>query len=511
MISKIDYIPKIKLQDGLFLLMSGLMTTLLGLVLPFAILIIFDRVMPNNSTSTLYYIYAIILVAIFLDFKIKAIEEKLTSSIGTRFESLVTNQMFQAVIAPHLQRFKELEVGEYLERLNTIPNLKSFFGGSLISSGLNLFTCFSTLFIITLINTQTGLILISASVFLFVISYRISNKKTVLLALKSDIEGLTNSKVIEVISFPHDIKSRAMEYRIENLMRNMIKHREHYSIEFEKQQADYTLLLNLVQQLSVTLVVVSSAISVINMEMSQGIMAAIIMLTNRYFSPYQQAMGTISQWKVNKIYINKLNDILSIQKIPQPIIVSKGLQRLPILEFANQKISLAPDKINIISGKTGAGKSALFNYLQTTDHKEIQALQHEMVLVNSHSCFIEGTIIDNLTCYRPQLHQAAYLLCEALQIKDDLDLLRLGFFTEITGKTDNLFSRQVTYSLLLVRALLSNKHILLIDDFDLVYNANFVVNLLSTMYPRTTAYTFIIASNKINQLDSTIHITRLGD
>lgn len=507
---KLNYIPKLSFIDSLFLMLSGLLTTLLGLVLPFAILIIFDRVLPNNSTSTLYYIYAIILFAIFLDYKISGLEEKLIAQIGTRFESRLTNQLFQSIISPHLDQFKKLEVGEYLERLNTIPNLKAFFSGSLISSAINLFTCLITLLIITLISQKTGIILAISSVFLFVVSYSISNKKTRLLALKSEIEGLTNSKIIEVISFPHDIKSRAMEYRIENLMGNMVKHREHYNIEFEKQQANYTLLLNLVQQLSVTFVVVSSAISVIDMEMSQGIMAAIIMLTNRYFSPYQQAMNTISQWKVNKIYINQLNEILAIQKLPQPIPEGDSLSRLPSFIHSNQKITFKEDKINIISGLTGAGKTQLFNYLQNTSDEGIKALQHDMVLVNRHSTFIEGTIIDNLTCYRPQYHKAAYLLCEALKIKDDLDSLRLGFFTEITGKNDTLFSQQVNFSLLLVRALLSNKHIILIDDFDLVYNTDFVVNLLSTMQPRTSTYTFIIASNKINKKSATTHILKIG-
>ena len=492
-------------------MLSGLMTTLLGLVLPFAILIIFDRVLPNNSSSTLYYIYAIILFAIFLDFKIKALEEKMITKIGTRFESQITNQIFQSIITPHLSKFKKLEVGEYLERLNTIPNLKAFFSGSLIASVINLFTCLITLLIITLISAKTGMILACASLFLFIVSYSISNKKTRLLALKSEIEGLTNSKVIEVISFPHDIKSRAMEYRIENLMDNMVKHREHYNIEFEKEQANYTLLLNFVQQVSVTIVVVSSAISVIDMQMSQGIMAAIIMLTNRYFSPYQQAMNTISQWKVNKIYINQLNEILAIRKDPQAAPEEQQISRLPELNLFNQKIVFHPNKVNIINGATGTGKTQLFNHLLNTDDDKIHPLQYDMVLVNRHSTFIEGTIIDNLTCFRPQFHKAAYLLCEALKIKDDLDKLRLGFFTDITGKNDTIFSRQVNFSLLLVRALLSNKHIVLIDDFDLVYNEKFVINLLSTMHPRTNTYTFIIASNKINKLNSNTNIIRIGE
>lgn len=507
---KLSYFPKLKAFDAFYLLMSSIITTLLGLVLPFAILIIFDRVLPNSSTSTLYYIYAIILLSIVLDFKIKGMEGKLVSKMGTRFEDKLTNGLFHAIGTPYIDKFKRLETGEYMERLNTIPALKSFFSGDIISSAINLFTCLVTLVVISVIKLQIGMILIVASLFLFLVSYTLSSRKTKLLKIKADIEGLTNSKVIEIISFPHDIKSRAMEYRIENLMTNMIKHREHYTTEFEKQQAAYGLLTNLVQQLSVTFVVITSASGVINTEMSQGIMAAIIMLTNRYFGPYQQAMRTIGELKVNKIYITQLNEILDIKK---PIDPSKatGQGKLPAITFNEQTLHFTADKINILSGLSGSGKSSLLTYLLESHDEQIMTIQNDMVLVNKHSTFIEGTIIDNLTCFRPQLQRAAYLLCEALSIKDELDCLKLGFFTEVSSQNHNMISRQIHFSLLLVRALLSDKHIILIDDFDLVYDAKFVIDMFSCMLPRTHSYTFIIVSNKINQRNAQTNIIKLGE
>lgn len=507
---RLSYFPRLKLFDAFYLLMSSIITTLLGLVLPFAILIIFDRVLPNNSTSTLYYIYSIILLSIILDFKIKGMEGKLVSKIGTKFESKITNQLFHAIGTPYIDKFKKLETGEYMERLSTIPALKAFFSGDIISTAISLFTSLVTLVVISIIAFKIGMILVIASIFLFIVSYILSSKKTKLLKIKSDIEALTNSKVIEIISYPHDIKSRAMEYRIENLMGNMIKQREHYNTEYEKQQAAYGLLTTLVQQLSVTFVVVTSASDVINMDMSQGVMAAIILLTNRYFGPYQQAMRTIGQLKVNKIYITQLNEILEIKKDVDPQ-AATGDATLPIININNQELHFTADKINILSGLSGSGKSSVFRYLLESQAPEIMAIQNDIVVVNKHSTFIEGTIIDNLTCFRPQLQRAAYLLCEALSIKDELDSLKLGFFTEVSSQNHNMVSRQIHFSLLLVRALLSDKHIILIDDFDLVYDAKFVIDMFSCMLPRTHSYTFIIISNKINKRNAQTNIIRLGE
>ena len=125
--NKINYIPRLGFFDSCFLIASSITTTLLGLVLPFSILIIFDRILPNSSTSSLYFIFAIILFSIFLDYKVKNLEESMVSKIGHHFEKKVTNQLFHAICHSNIDKFKRLEAGEYLERLTTIPGLKSFF------------------------------------------------------------------------------------------------------------------------------------------------------------------------------------------------------------------------------------------------------------------------------------------------------------------------------------------------------------------------------------------------
>ncbi|MUK38701.1 ATP-binding cassette domain-containing protein [Aliivibrio fischeri] len=523
--NKLHYLPRLGLFDTCFLIASSITTTLLGLVLPFSILIIFDRILPNNSSSSLYFIFAIILFAIFLDYKVKNLEETMVSRISNQFEKKITNQLFQAICHSNPSQFTQLETGEYLERLTTIPGLKSFFSGDLIHATINSFTCLITLLIITLINPTAGLVLIAASCLLLLISLHLSKTKVALMEKKSDIEGVTNSKVIEIISYPLDIKSRSMEYRVENLMETMIKQREHHTAEFEKQESNFNLTLHLTQQLAVIFTVVSSAIAVINLEISQGVMAAIILLTNRYFSPYQQTMRTISQWRVNKSYIQRLNDILAMEEAYHHNSAPQATPR--VLSYHGTKsYHFNAEKISIVTGPSGAGKSTIVkafttkpslqevnvsvNGVQQNNYYQSTTLDN-IVLIDKHSTFVDGTIIDNITCFRPQLHKAAYSLCEALAIKTDIDDLKLGFYTDITTSGIKPFSRKIHFALLIVRALLSNKKIIIIDDFDLVFDDEFSLNLLSCLRPRIQSYLFIIVSNKIKDSDIKIQHTPINE
>ena len=229
------------------------------------------------------------------------------------FESRLTNKVFQAICLAQIPQFNKLEPGQYLERVATIPELKSFFGGEVVRASINAMVSVITIVIISLINAGAGLTLIAASILLWVASLSISSRKVTALREKSEIEGLTNSKIIEIVSRPLDNKSRTMEYRLESLMTEMIRTRENKNIAYENLESQFNLTLTLIQQLSIAVVVVLLAISVIELEASQGVMAAIIMLTNRYFGPYQQMMRTLGRWKTNKMQITDIAEILSLQ------------------------------------------------------------------------------------------------------------------------------------------------------------------------------------------------------
>ncbi|UJF20318.1 hypothetical protein L0B53_18510 (plasmid) [Vibrio sp. SS-MA-C1-2] len=80
-----------------------------------------------------------------------------------------------------------------------------------------------------------------------------------------------------------------------------------------------------------------------------------------------------------------------------------------------------------------------------------------LLQIDSSCAFVEGTIIDNLTCFRPQLSQAAYSLCESFQIKQQIDRLSSGFYTPLNNQNRLPFSRQTKYTLFLVQALIQSK------------------------------------------------------
>ncbi|GAL02296.1 ABC transporter protein [Photobacterium aphoticum] len=396
-----------------------------------------------------------------------------------------------------------------------------------------------------MINAWAGLALIAASAVLWVAAHLLSKKRVDVLSQRADIEGLTNSKIIEIVSNPLDIKSRTMEYRIESVMVEMISERETQSIAYERLESSFNLTLSLIQQLSVAVVVVFCAHSVINLSISQGVMAAVILLTNRYFAPYQQVMRTLSRWRVNQLNIERvaaLLDLPSTQAATQgsdqsslqttesitdsPANLHAVLDAAVTSPLAIQTLhvdtptahyDLSKGQLHLFTGPSGSGKSHLLRCLtrdshaddhhiringEPASHIDYHTWRNNIIKVDKNASLVEGTIIDNLTCFQPHLNSAAFSLCENLAIKDKIDGLKNGFYTKIASHSQLPFSRQVLFALLIVRALLSNKSVLMIDDIDCVYDEQFGRLLLACVAPKANNLICIIVSNKLGQLDN---------
>ncbi|MEF1212147.1 ABC transporter transmembrane domain-containing protein, partial [Vibrio alginolyticus] len=362
---------KINFADKCYLTFSTVISTLFGLVLPFSILIIFDRVLPNQAKDTLFLLFAIILITIFLDYHLKNQEEKISSVIMKQFETNLTNKVFQSICLAEISKFRRLEPGEYLERIATIPEIKSFFGGESVRALINLAVSILTILIIGVINIWAGVTILLASIILAVFALSLSKQKINSLENKSDIEGLTTSKIIEIISSPLDIKARNMEYRVESLMTQMVEEREVENIKYEQIESNFNLILSLIQQLSIACVVVVLATAVINMQSSQGIMAAIIMLTNRYFAPYQQVMRTVSRWELNKLHIQRIAELLELAASVEQQNDTTEVERISVKYSEKQRIEFERGQAYLLTGKSGAGKTHLANCItrQNIDSK----------------------------------------------------------------------------------------------------------------------------------------------
>ncbi|MFA0520226.1 ATP-binding cassette domain-containing protein, partial [Vibrio sp. 10N.222.55.E8] len=102
-----------------------------------------------------------------------------------------------------------------------------------------------------------------------------------------------------------------------------------------------------------------------------GIMAAIIMLTNRYFAPYQQVMRTASRWELNKLHIQRIAELLELVASVEQQDETTEVKRISVKYSGKQRIEFELGQTYLLTGKSGSGKTHLANCItrQSKDSK----------------------------------------------------------------------------------------------------------------------------------------------
>lgn len=496
------------ISGKVYIFVSTIATTLASLVLPFSIMIFFDRIIPNNSFESLVFIFGIILFSIIIDNILKGLESQYIDKYAEREGLRLISNLYQLLLTSSLERYKKEKYGVYLEDINTIESAKNTLLTEEIKQIANLSATIMVWLVISLIHLQTGVILLMGGIVAFTIGHISRYKQFYLSSKKSAIEGSTNTTIIEIISSTHTLKCANMEYRIENHLNPIMKEREILTSCYEENSAKINTRTALINQILLFIVVFSCATSVINNEINQGVMAAVILLVNRY---NQQLQTMISAHHMRVITHSAKQSLSRLQALKPFSSGSEIIKTIEKITFTVEGLpTIKPGFIYAIHGGSGSGKTLflnIFSRLSKTDTPFIlineldinqvhdEKWQEMTVHINNQSRFIEGNIIDNLTCYNKHFHNTAYYLCKLFKIKDDIDKLDKGFYTHLQKKGRLPFSNKIKYILTIIRALICQKPIILLDDIDCVFTSKETRQIYDILHTiRRDEFTFIVSN-----------------
>ncbi len=191
--------------------------------------------------------------------------------------------------------------------------------------------------------------------------------------------------------------------------------------------------------------------------------------------------------------IDKLNQLFEVPN--ERTLGAKLLDKTPGLSIEVQHLSVSSTKTRIlrdvsltvqagekvcIAGHSGSGKTTLLHtlyglnwnfegdiFLSGLSIREIDLLELRSVIGEALGLdqIIEGTVWDNLTMNAPQASwEEVIALCEALGLREEINALPQGFFTQLAPQGTDLLRGYALHRILLVRALLAKPKLLIVDD-----------------------------------------------
>lgn len=496
---KIDWLDKLgkssKIPFGMFdMLMASLFINLLSLAMPLSLLQIYDRILPNSSFNTLAMLIGGIAIALLLEAALRVGRSYLSGWVGARFEHMAGCAAIERVLSTSVNDFEKEGSGVHLERIGSLGTLKEFYAGQAIMTLFDLPFAFIFLMLISYLAGSLVFVPIVIIALFAISAMRVGTSLRGALAERMQADERRFNFIIEVLSGIHTLKSMAMETQMLRRYERLQEACAKTDYEVTRHSSTAMGLGALFSQITMFCVVGFGSTFVIDGQLTVGGLAACTMLSGRAMQPLQRAVGIWARFQSIQLARGKLREIFELQPETEgnlPALGNEYSGRIELRDvalqfqddqpplFSNVNLRVEPGEIIGISGGNASGKSSLLYIImgamrasegqvliggQDLNELDPSSVRRKIAYLPQHGVLFNGTILENLTMFKPELEEKALRMARLLGLDDAVARMPLGYDTHVGNGAYDSLPRGIKQRVAIARALMTDPVVLLFDE-----------------------------------------------
>ncbi|MBF0429066.1 MAG: ATP-binding cassette domain-containing protein, partial [Magnetococcales bacterium] len=472
--------------------LTSLLINVLGLLMPLLMMQIFNRIIPNQSLSTLSMLVTAVLASLVVENALQTLRTHAIGWIGARFVHKGSCRLLRRLLFAEPREFERVDGAKYLEQMNAIHTIGDLYSGQAM---LTLFDFpFLLMFLVILYSLGGYLVIVPLVTLTFITLFSTIMGEKLHKTLNKDMEVSQRrfSFITETLGRIHAVKSMAMEAlmlrRYEMLQLTSLRHT--YDIIFTG--SIIPTFSAFASYANTALIVSLGATQVIEGEMTMGGLAACTMLAGRTLQPLQTLVRGWTRLQSSRMAQQQINALFTIPQRVEPVdslkqVVIEGaldLQNVtcqfdkdpPILK--NLSLSVKPTECIGLIGKSGDGKTTLLklisgavmpsqgavlvdgnnrNTLPPHLHSSIGYIPQTGILFNA-------TILENLTMFDESRNDIAINISTELGLDAIVSRMPKGYQTSIGEGVSDILPAGVIQRVAIIRILTMQPKILLFDE-----------------------------------------------
>lgn len=500
---------------------------LLSLVLPLALMQVYDRIIPNVAISTLTLLILGVGTALLLEAVLHYLRAITAGWSAARFEHLEGCRAVERILSARLDTFEEQGVGEHLENFNALSRLKDFYSGQAMRALVDL--PFAIIFVAAVAYLGGWLAAVTTAVLVaFAVTAALLGRhlRNVLLERVSN-DNRRQNFIVEILSGIATVKAMAMEAqmarRFERLQESCSKTNYHVA-EASSQASGVSTYFSYATLFAVA---ATGSLLVIDGNLSVGGLAACTLLSGRAMQPLQRAMGAWTRFQDVRIARSRLARVLDLEAEAsshdeQPRLTGDEALELvgvsftypdsaePVLQDVNLRIEPG-QAIAIRTDATGSGKTTLLHLMAGVlepTHGCVRLGDHDIsefspaakgkaiTYLPSTGTALKGTILENLTMFRPHRMATALDLSRRLGLDDIAAQLPRGYETLIGDGVGDTLSQGVMQRISLARGLATRAQFVLFDEANSAIDSAGDVELRAVLEETRAASALVLISHR---------------
>ncbi|MEE1926063.1 type I secretion system permease/ATPase [Pseudomonas sp. 148P] len=473
---------------------ASLIINLIAMGAPLFVMNVYDRVVPNQATSTLWVLAIGITGAYVFDLILKGLRSLCLDLAGKKTDLIISATLFERIVGMSMKN-RPARVGSFAQNIHEFQGLRDFLASLTLASLIDLPFTLLILMVIGIIGGHLVWIPIVAFPLALGIGYALQKPLTATLERTMALASERQSSLIETLAGLDAVKVNNAESERQYMWEQTIGTLSRLELRVKVLSGLAMNITLLIQQMAGVALICFGVYQIMAGNLSMGGLIACYMLSGRALSPLGQLAGLLTRYQQAKVTMVSTDQMMELpqernfEERPLSRQVLQGAIEFRGVDFTypNQQnlalkginLSIRPgEKVGII-GRSGSGKSSLAKLVvglyeadagsllvDGVDIRQIDVseLRHNIGYVAQDIQLLAGTLRDNLVSGARYVEDEMVL--QAAELAGVHEFARLhpkGYELQVGERGQNLSGGQ-RQNVALARALLLNPQILLLDE-----------------------------------------------
>ncbi|HWV15407.1 MAG TPA: type I secretion system permease/ATPase [Cellvibrio sp.] len=475
-------------------LLSAFIINMFALASPLFVMNVYDRVVPNHATDTLWVLALGIALMISADFGLRMMRSWFVDLAASRTDVTLSSMIMERVLGLKLSE-RPISVGSFAASLQSFESIRSFISSATVLAFIDLpFVLLFTL-VILLISWPLIFPILVGIILVFLFAAAMQHKMHRLSESTSQASAQRNAILVESLQGLETLKTLGAEGRMQSMWEKTTLVLSRASVKMRMLSGSVTSGTSWIQQIVSVVIIIVGVYQIIGGNLTQGGLIAAYMLSARVMGPIGQTAALLMQYHHAATALANL-DIIMNKPVERPegahwisrARFQGGIEFKQVgFKYPNDEreilrgVSLAikPGERVAILGRNGSGKTTiekliagLYSPAEGTvlidgidiNQLDPAELRRNIGYVSQDINLFFGSLRENIIMSAP--HANDEMLLEAVRLSGLAEFVNqhpAGMEMPV-GEHGQLLSGGQRQSVTIARALLNDPSILLFDE-----------------------------------------------
>ncbi|MEQ6918089.1 type I secretion system permease/ATPase [Halomonas aquatica] len=353
---------------------GSVVINLFAVAMPLFVLNVYDRVVPNHATETLWVLAAGIFIVLCFDLALRLMRNAFVDLAASRADVKLSSSIMARALGLRMEA-RPASTGSFAATLQSFESVRAFIGSATVVALVDLPFVLMFAGIIALIGPPLVIPVLVGIVFVLLYAMAAQGKLHELSETTWRVGAQRNATLVESLSNLETVKTLRAESRIQGSWEKASAFLSRTSAQLRLVSSSVSSVALWAQHSVAVCVIIIGVYQIIEGNLTQGGLIAAYLLSSRAMAPISQAAALLAQYHQSSTALQSLNAVMErpVERpdgktfIDRPVVrgeihFDKVSLRYPDTErdvLASVTIKVEPGEKVAFLGRVGCGKTSL--------------------------------------------------------------------------------------------------------------------------------------------------------